>query len=349
VACRAQDLTVLRLAPEDCHALLLEAAPLRLAFDKHRDRPYAEWRDAVDRQLRSMVEIRPDPVDLDVRVDATDPGEVRFVFTAEAGADVPCHLLLPTDRPGPHPVVICLQGHTSGMHLSLGRARSAADVPMLEGGRDFAVQAVREGFAALVLEQRCFGERVDTRPPERHTFGDGCHHASMTALLLGRTMMGERCLDVSRAIDVLHSGVLAVDLDLDRIGCMGNSGGGAITLFAACLDDRIAAAMPSCYVCTFRSSIGSIDHCADNYVPGLLQWFEMGDLAALLAPRPLVVVAGRHDPLFPFSAVESTFARMTEVYEAAGASTVPTLVVGEGGHRFYPDQAWPAWRSVTRW
>lgn len=339
-----------RFAPEDVHTRLLAAAPLELGFDKHERGDLGTWRAALDLRLRALVEITPDPVDLGVRVEEESDRdgfvERRFVFTAEPGADVPCHLLLPLDRSAPHPVVICLQGHTSGMHLSLGRARTEADESMLAGGRDFGLQAVREGYGALVLEQRCFGERADARPPVRHWMTDGCHHASLTALLLGRTMMGERCLDVSRAIDALAT---FDDVDHARIACMGNSGGGATTVFAACLDGRIAVAMPSCYVCSFRQSIASVDHCADNYVPGLLRYVEMGDLAGLLAPRPLVVVAGREDHLFPLAGVADAYARIERIYDRSGAGDRCRLVIGEGGHRFYPDEAWPVFGELSGW
>ena len=53
--------------------------------------------------------------------------EIRFLFTAEEGADVPCHLLVPKSGEGPYPVVICLQGHSTGMHISLGRPKYPGD------------------------------------------------------------------------------------------------------------------------------------------------------------------------------------------------------------------------------
>ncbi len=125
--------------------------------------------------------------------------------------------------------------------------------------------------------------------------------------------------------------------------------GGTITYFASCLEPRITAAMPSCYVCTFRASIGSIDHCQDNYLPGILRFFEMGDLACLIAPRPLVVVAGREDPIFPIAAVEETFAVIQAVYQAAGVPERCRLVVGDNGHRFYPAIGWPAFNALAGW
>lgn len=339
-------------APEAVHEPLLRNAPRVLRFDASKD--YAVWRKAVRRKLRQLLGVMPSPVPPEVRVeweqsreqDDTAFTERRFIFTSEAFADVPCHLLIPKTGRKPFPVVICLQGHSTGMHISLGRTKFEGDEKSLGGDRDFGIQAVRRGYAALVMEQRCFGERQDSRDEPMRGLKHTCHHASMVALLLGRTMIGERLWDVSRAIDVLRT---FPEVDGRRIACMGNSGGGTITYFAACLERRISVAMPSCYVCTFKDSIGSIDHCPDNYIPGILRWFEMGDLACLIAPRPLIVVAGKHDDIFPFHAVEETFETIKEIYRAAGAPDRCSLIVGEEGHRFYAAQAWPEFRRLARW
>ncbi len=335
-------------APETCHNPLLDHAPRVLAFSPERE--FTAWQEAVGEKLRECVGVLPESATPNLRIEAREETDVytsvRFVFTAEANADVPCYLLTPKTGAGPYPVVICLQGHSTGMHISLGKPKYDGDEACIAGGRDFALQAVREGYAALVIEQRCFGERLDQRSPDvRHVSG-GCSHASMVALLLGRTMIGERVWDVSRALDLLGE---FPDLDTARIGCMGNSGGGTITYYAACLDPRISVAMPSCYVCTFKDSAGRIDHCQDNYLPGLLRYCEMGDLAALIAPRPLVVVAGHDDPIFPLYGVLETYDTIEGIYRAAGVPDNCRLVVGNGGHRFYPEDAWPVFRAVAGW
>ena len=335
-------------APETCHEHLMKAAPRRLAFDPQRD--FQAWREAVDAKLRELVGVLPERAPLDLRKEYERENglfrETRFLFRSEAYADVPCHLLVPQEGEGPFPAVICLQGHTTGMHISLGRAEFEGDEESINGDRDFALQAVREGCAALVLEQRCFGERKDSRPPNVVHFQHTCHHAAMTALLLGRTMIGERVWDLSRAIDALSE---FPEVDASRVGCMGNSGGGTITFYAACLDERIGVAMPSCSVCTFRDAIGMIDHCADNYIPGILRYFEMGDLAGLIAPRPLIVVAGCDDEIFPIGGVQEAFGTIRQVYAAAGAPDRCRLVVGQGGHRFYADLAWPVFHELAGW
>ena len=80
---------------------------------------------------------------------------------------------------------------------------------------------------------------------------------------------------------------------------MGISGGGTCTLFSAALEPRIRAAMVSGYLNTFRDCIMSVSHCIDNYVPGILNWAEMYDVAGLVAPRPLFAESGEKDDIFP--------------------------------------------------
>ncbi|MFN3982063.1 MAG: alpha/beta hydrolase family protein [Caldilinea sp.] len=336
-------------APEVQRARQIEQAPRALTFDERYD--FATWRRLVATQLQGMIGVIPAHDPLDVRVEytarATEYHETRFVFTAEAGADVPAHLLVPTHGQPPYPVMICLQGHTSGMHISLGRPQFPGDEASIAEDRDYALQARRQGYAALVIEQRAFGERRDRRPDHvRHVIDRPCHFTTLTALLLGRTLLGERVFDVSRAIDALAA---FPDLDLQRIGCVGDSTGGTIAYFAAALDERIAVTMPAAYVCAVRHALGAIDHCEDHYLPGFLNYFDIGDIAGLIAPRGLVVVTGRDDPSFPLAGVEEAFATIQRIYAAAGAPQRARLVVGNGGHRFFADLAWPVFHEVAGW
>lgn len=83
--------------------------------------------------------------------------ERRFTFRSDENEIVPCHLLIPHAAPKPCPTVICLQGHSRGMHISLGKTKFDDDEEMIIGGRDFALQTVRRGYAALTVEQRAMG------------------------------------------------------------------------------------------------------------------------------------------------------------------------------------------------
>ena len=265
----------------------------------------------------------------------------KVVFTSTPHADVVCQVLVPKGLAGRAPAVVCLQGHSRGMYISLGDVRVEDDKETIAGDRDFAIQTVHNGYVSLAIEQRCFGERAETIQKQRneHT----CFDASMHSLLLGDTMIGERVWDVMRAIDFLAK---MPEVDPERIACLGNSGGGTITLFTAAVDPRVRLAVPSCYFCTFAASLMQIYHCADNYVPGILKVAEMGDIAGLIAPRDLIVVAGEKDDIFPIAATRAAFAKAQAIYDAAGVPDRCQLVVGPEGHRFYAELAWPRIRAV---
>lgn len=261
----------------------------------------------------------------------------KIAFTSEPFAEVTAYVCLPREVKPPYTFLICLQGHSTGMHVSLGVEREDETKPYFLGGdRDFALGCLRHGVAALCIEQRSFGERREQK--QKRVSPHGCHDAAMQALLLGRTLVGERVWDVDRGIDYL---LTRPDVNPKRIGVMGNSGGGTVTTYAAATLPRLAFAMPSCAFCTFADSILSIYHCADNYLPGLAKVADMGEVLGLVAPKPLVVVAGKDDEIFPLPGVKRAFESLKRIYTAAGAAERCQLVIGEGGHRFYADDAWP--------
>ncbi len=329
------------IKPDLCHEEAIKLIEPKLSFDESRD--FEDYRAELRAKFLELIGDMPERVPSNVTVEYTeDRGdfiEKRFIFDTEKYASVPCHLWVPKDGKEKHGVVICLQGHSSGMHISMGRPIYEGDENSISGGdRDFARQIVKEGYAALVLEQRAFGERKTDKMNGSTT----CPHPSMVALLIGRTMVGERVWDVSRAIDALES---FSEIDTERVAVMGNSGGGTTSFYAACFDERIKIAMPSCAVCTYRDSIAAMYHCACNYIPNAAKYFDMGDLTALIAPRPLVMVCGRDDKIFPLAGVRETYGTVEKIYKKAGAVDNCKLVIGEGGHRFYADPSWDVFRS----
>lgn len=333
-------------SPFTLHEILLKNNPPALTFEKNKDRDLYEWREEVRKAFAEVIR-KPEktlssPAIIEYEKEHEDYHEIRFQFESEPSYFVPGHYLYPKNLTHKVPVIICLQGHSPGMHISLGRFRSEEEEKDDQGDRNFALQAVERGFAALIIEQRNFGE---CSGPENFRRG-GCHIPAMQAILLGRTTIGERALDVSRAIDIAADMPFA---DTDRIGIMGNSGGGTATYYASCTEDRIKALMPSCAFCTVEDSIFSISHCQCNFMPGMLKYFEMADLAVLLAPRPLVVVYGKKDNIFPEHGVLKAYEVAKEIYKKFGAEDKIRLVPGDEGHRFYEYPSWDVFREVTGW
>jgi dienelactone hydrolase len=157
-------------------------------------------------------------------------------------------------------------------------------------------------------------------------------------LLLGETMIGWRVWDVMRTIDYIAT---RPELDAKRIGCMGISGGGTAALFSAALEPRIRAAMVSGYLNTFQDSIGSLAHCIDNYVPGILNWAEMHDIAGLIAPRPLFVESGERDNIFPIAASRASFTQVRDIYRVFQAEDRVEQEVFPGEHSFWGKRGIP--------
>ena len=120
--------------------------------------------------------------------------------------------------------MLCLQGTNSGAHLSWAEARMPPDPVKIASGLDFAHQAVARGYAAVCIEQRCFGLRREQELDRASA--DPCVDAFHHALLFGRTLLGDRVGDVLRVIDWLANGGAGLDLDLARLHALGHSAGG---------------------------------------------------------------------------------------------------------------------------
>ncbi len=331
------------LNPQTQHLAMMKNAAFALRRSPAED--LTEWQERARTQLGSLIGLPSESCDPALEIEWTreENGvrEMRFSFNTEEHYRAHAHLLIP-QHDSPVPVVICLQGHSKGMHISLGRPKFPGDAESINGGdRDFARQIVREGYAAFVLEQRAFGECGGT--PD----GPACHQPAMAALLLGRTLLGERVWDVMRSVDLIRDHF--TELDVERIAAMGNSGGGTTTIYAAAMDTRIAAAMPSCAFCGFEASIGVLHHCVCNYVPGIMNYFDMGDLAGLIAPRPLVIVNGAQDTIFPLESAKEQFGIAQAYYVSADAAVNIRHVIGAEGHRFYAAQGWKVFNELTGW
>lgn len=311
-----------------------------LAF--HAGCDFAAWQQALRRRLIEILALPAPPF---VPLAAARQRELqtegytldRIQFTSEPGEVVPGYLLVPLRGTPPFPVMICLQGHSPGMHISIGWAANEREKASIAGGRDIGLQAVRQGWAALVIEQRAFGQRAVP--------GVSCQDVALRALLRGRPLTGLRVLDVIRAADFVAT---QPDLDPQRIATMGNSMGGTVSFYAACVEPRIRLAVVSCSFCTFADSWLSRPHCACGYLPGLLRAADMPDLAGLIAPRHLLIVAGKQDALARFEGVEEGYRRARQAFAAAGFEQRVALLAAEGEHRFYPDLAWPEIHRVLK-
>ena len=307
-----------------CHELLSCSARRELGYTGKRD--YNSWRKQVKEKFDELLginEIRRNACQIvpEIVKEEQKDGykQIRFEFESERGAQVPCYLLIPDSKKDKKfPLVITLQGHSTGFHNSIGEPHDDADAEYGATRGKFAVQAVKHGYAALAIEQRAMGERIS----DRHPFDVRmCAFAALTAFQLGRTLVGERAWDVSKAIDALEI-LNYPQIDLDKIAITGSSGGGTASYYSGCFEERIKLVVPNCSVCSYETSTMAVYHCACNYIPNVCNYFEMGDFACLIAPRNLIISTGRRDRIFPIHGVQRTFDTVQSIYKDAGAKEV---------------------------
>jgi dienelactone hydrolase len=312
-------------------------APLRLTFQATSQHDAEAWQKKLRGRLIDLLGGFPhdrSPLRAETLELREFPRYTRekFVYSSKPDVGVLAYLLLPKDVPRPTPAVVCIAGHGRGVDDIVGIDMFGKDRKDKEGYQhDFAIQAAEHGLAAVAIEPMCFGCRRDPVNEKKGIGAVSCQPAAGSALLLGETMIGWRVWDVMRAIDWIET---RTELDAHRVGCMGISGGGTCTLFATALEPRIRAAFVSGYLNTFRDCIMSVSHCIDNYIPGILKWAEMYDVAGLIAPRPLFAESGTKDPIFPIAGSLESFDRVRKVYQVFGAADRVQHEVFEGEHEF---------------
>lgn len=325
-----------------CHDLLREKIQPKLSFSENTD--YGQWKEQLKEKFFELVGINnvkenacPLRFEIESEVQKEGYKQIRFTIESEVGSVVPVYALIPDTGKEKYPVAIVLQGHSSGFHNSIAEPKNESENNYALGRGKFAVQAVQRGYIAIAIEQRGMGER---RPlTNLRDNAQMCAYEALTAFALGRTLLGERMWDVSKVIDVLHN---FPQCDLDNIFITGASGGGTMSFYAACFDERIKLSAPSCAFCSYKTSILDIFHCACNYIPHAIEWFEMEDLSALIAPRKLVTINGKKDEIFPIEGVRKSFATVEKIFAAEGCEANCRLVETEMAHWWCEDIVWDA-------
>ena len=323
---------------------LYAAAPRRLRFQARARGPAEAWQQQLRAKLSELIGAFPSqrqplrPVVLESRA---FPGYRRekIVFDSRPGVSVLAYVLMPAKIATPAATMICIPGHGRGVDDIVGiddQGRERTDKAGYQ--HDFAIQVAEAGMAAVAIEPMGFGCRRDPINARQGLSRKACDPAAGGALLVGETMISWRVWDVIRTLDYIAT---RQELDSGRVGCMGISGGGTVTLFATALEPRIRAALVSGYLNTFRDSVGSLAHCIDNYVPGILNWAEMHDIAGLIAPRPLFVESGEKDNIFPIAASLESVKHVREIYSVFGAADRVEHETFPGEHSFWGKRGIP--------
>ncbi len=284
-------------------------------WNKHRD----EYR----HQLAEMLGLDPLPERTPLnavvtgKLDHDDFTVEKLYFESRPHLYVTANLYLPKNTKGPVPAILYACGHVSIKKDGVSYGSKAAYQKQ-------PAWFARNGYACLVMDTLQLGEI------------EGTHHGTYREGMWwwnarGYTPAGVETWNAMRAIDYLTS---RPEVDATRIGMAGHSGGGASTWYVTAMDDRIKAAVPMAGITTLKNHIvdGCVaHHCDCMYFVNTYRW-DFPQLAALAAPRPLLVSNTDRDTLFPLDGVLDIYGKVSHLYDLAGHRPDVALEIASGPH-----------------
>ena len=213
----------------------------------------------------------------------------KILFQTRPGVWMTANAYIPDQPKGRLPAILHVHGHWSG----------AKQDPVVQSR---CIGSAKLGFFVLSVDAFGAGERGVGKPL-------GEYHGELTAATLlpvGLPLSGLQVYENQRAVDYLRS---RPEVDPDRIGVTGASGGGNQTMYAGAFDERLQCVVPTCSVGTYQAYL-SAACCMCEVVPGALRFTEEGDILGLAAQRGLMVTSATQDA-FQFSVGEArkSFAR----------------------------------------
>ncbi len=269
----------------------------------------------------------------------------RVEIDTEPGVTMSLYILIP-DGVTHAPAVIAAHGHDSAGKLTVAGVADNPDVAARITTYDYnyGEVAAQKGYVTFCPDARGFGERRESLSQGAdQLFNSSCHQLAHMALPLGLTVAGMWAWDLMRLIDYVGT---RPECAGQPVACIGLSGGGLQTLYLSALDERVACAVISGYFYGVKDSLLVLSgNCDCNYVPHLWENVDMGDLAALIAPRPLLFETGRQDPLNGARGVENVLEQYeitSKAYRLSEAQTRLDIDIFEGPHKWHGAKVW-AW------
>lgn len=300
---------------------LIEATAQMTAAALENGGNWSRERDVFRDKLSYMLGLAPLPDRSDLRAQITGVVEragyrrEQVVLESLPGFKMTANFYLPADRPGPLPCVLYLCGHQPCPNGAKA------------GYQDRYLWYPANGFALMVLDPFGFGEIGGIHPGLQKL--NWWHWLSR-----GYTPAGVEVWNAMRALDWLAT---RSEIDAARIGVTGISGGGVMTQYLAALDERVAVAAASCSTFTMGHQARQElvpRQCDCTFYPNVFR-LDFPEVLALIAPRPLLILGGRKDPIFPPAGFRAAFRKVKKVYDTwpdanAGGPRLKLVESGRG-------------------
>lgn len=325
--------------------LLTQLHAVAKELEQHAPAPASKekWeteRSSRHRELREMLSLDPMPDKTDLCAEITGREEhadfivEKLHFQSRPGLYATANVYVPKGLTGPAPAILYVCGHGA---VKIEGVSYGNKVTYQHHGAWFA----RNGYVCLVLDSIQLGEI------------EGIHHGTYREGMWwwnsrGYSSAGGEAWNCIRAIDYLQT---RNDVDGERIGVTGRSGGGAYSFWVAALDERIRVACPVAGITDLRNHVvdGCVEgHCDCMFPVNTYRW-DFHQIAALIAPRPMLICNTDKDPIFPLDGVVRLHAKVRDYYDLYGAHDRFGLVITEGAHKDSQDLQVPVMRWFHQW
>lgn len=336
------------LSPQKMFQEMAKAHRPRCAFRGSTPEEAAAWKAETLPQVMATLGTFPDPVDPapEQVVAWEEDGLIKERWLINVGPH--CAAMFQINRPigldpdEKRPALMCWHGHGPfGMEAVMGnRSTDALQQAIKEANYDYGHQMAKAGFVTFAIDWMGFGYRNDSGKPHflsTHAGRDWCNIYYLHATMFGMTALSINLAHGKAATDFACT---LPNVDSNRLGVMGLSGGGTMTLWTALCDERFKAAEIICYSDLWEAfGMRDVNYCGSQVAPGLYTLVDLPDLQGLLAPLPLLVDIGVYDDCFRIETSMKCFQRLRKIYEVCGVADRLDL------DRFAGNHAWGGHRS----
>ena len=286
---------------------------------------YLERQKKVKEKLLELIGPFPQKTPLNPRITGViTKGDFRVekvLFESIPGYYVTAALFIPEKLKGKAPAIVYACGHTANGFRS-------------ETYQHIIINLVKKGFIVLAFDPVGQGERLQYYDEKegKSRFGPTTEHSYPGAqcYISGHSPSRYFVWDGIRCVDYLLS---RKEVDPERIGMTGRSGGGTQTAYTAAIDERILAAAPECFITRMEyvlKSIGPQD-AEQNLVHMLSEGLDHADLLEVRAPRPGLMITTTRD-FFSIQGARETYSEVKQFYEAMEAEDRMHMVEDDDGH-----------------
>jgi len=282
----------------------------------------------VRRALHMAVGPFPERTPLNARVTGRlqRPGYhvEKVLFESMTGFRITGALFLPDGQGGKAPGILFCSGHSANGFRATHYQQVILNL-VRKGFVVFAFDPIGQGERLQYFSADTGKSRIGGSTKEHSYVGNQC-------FIAGRSVARYFIWDGIRALDYLAS---RPEVDAERLGCHGNSGGGAQTAYIAAFDERVKVAAVSGYLTNFKwilRSLGVQDG-EQNFFQGMAQGIDLPDLVQVRAPKPMLMMVTTRD-FFPIRGAREAFAESRRAYEAYGRPEHLQKVEDDGPHGY---------------